>query len=142
MPSGGTSDYAPEMMHAAAKGEPYDCFVRPDTRIPFMAMPDAVDALLTLAAAPRDGADAHGLQRGRVQPVGRGDPRPRCSRRFPARAIDWEVDEKRQGIVDTWPADVDDSAARRDWGFAPRYDFERAFEEYLIPTIRERYALK
>src|SRR5438105_7953078 len=53
VPAGGTSDYAPEMIHAAARGEPYACFVRPDTRIPFMAMPDAVDALLTLAAAPR-----------------------------------------------------------------------------------------
>ena len=55
VPSGGTSDYAPEMIHAAAKGEPYACFVRPDTRIPFMAMPDGVEALLTLAAAPRAG---------------------------------------------------------------------------------------
>jgi nucleoside-diphosphate-sugar epimerase len=53
VPSGGTSDYAPEMIHAAAKGEPYHCFVRPDTTIPFMAMPDGVNALLTLAAAPR-----------------------------------------------------------------------------------------
>src|SRR5215831_17003296 len=53
IPSGGTSDYAPEMIHAAAQGEHYDCFVRPDTTIPFMAMPDGVDALLTLAAAPR-----------------------------------------------------------------------------------------
>src|SRR3954451_7368593 len=52
-PSGGTSDYAPEMIQAAAKGEPYSCFVRPDTRIPFMAMPDGVEALLRLAAAPR-----------------------------------------------------------------------------------------
>ena len=54
VPSGGTSDFAPEMIHAAAKGEPYACFVRPDTRIPFMAMPDGVDALLALAAAPRE----------------------------------------------------------------------------------------
>src|SRR5216683_6428813 len=54
MPSGGTSDYAPEMIHAAAKGEPYACFVRPDTTIPFMAMPDAVEALLTLSSVPRD----------------------------------------------------------------------------------------
>ena len=46
VPSGGTSDYAPEMIHAAAQGEPYACFVRPDTRIPFMAMPDGVEALL------------------------------------------------------------------------------------------------
>ena len=44
VPSGGTSDYAPEMIHAAARGEPYRCFVRPDTTIPFMTMPDAVDA--------------------------------------------------------------------------------------------------
>ena len=54
VPSGGTTDYAPEMLHAAAAGKPYACFVRPDTRIPFMAMPDAVDALLRLVAAPRE----------------------------------------------------------------------------------------
>src|SRR5687767_3404820 len=54
VPSGGTSDYAPEMLHAAARGEPYACFVRPDTRIPFMAMPDAIDALLRLAESPRE----------------------------------------------------------------------------------------
>src|SRR5204862_772215 len=54
VPSGGTSDYAPEMIHAAAQGKPYACFVRPETRIPFMAMPDAVDALLQLATAPRE----------------------------------------------------------------------------------------
>jgi nucleoside-diphosphate-sugar epimerase len=53
--------------------------------------------------------------------------------------ITYKVDEKRQGIVDTWPADVDDSAARNDWGYAPRYDLERAFSEYLIPMIRQRY---
>src|SRR4029079_15832260 len=53
VPAGGTSDYASEMIHAAAKGEPYDCFVRPDTTIPFMAMPDASAALLRLPARPR-----------------------------------------------------------------------------------------
>src|SRR5882762_6132264 len=53
MPSGGTSDYAPEMIHAAAQGEAYDCFVRPDTTLPFMAMPDAVEALVKVASAPR-----------------------------------------------------------------------------------------
>ncbi|MCA1561210.1 MAG: NAD-dependent epimerase/dehydratase family protein, partial [Acidobacteria bacterium] len=54
IPSGGTSDYAPEMIHAAARGEPYACFVRPDTRISFMAMPDGVAALLRLASVARD----------------------------------------------------------------------------------------
>src|SRR5258706_1287783 len=52
LPSRGTSDYAPEMIHAAAHGSPYARFRRPATRIPFMAMPDGVEALLTLAAAP------------------------------------------------------------------------------------------
>src|SRR5262245_13849473 len=50
MPTGGTSDFAPEMLHAAAAKKPYACFVRGDSRIPFMAMPDGVDALLKLAA--------------------------------------------------------------------------------------------
>jgi hypothetical protein len=54
--------------------------------------------------------------------------------------VTYHVDAKRQGIVDSWPMDVDDSAARRDWGFVPKYDFGRAFHEYLIPTIRQRYA--
>ena len=57
----------------------------------------------------------------------------------PGAAIGYRVDTKRQGIVDSWPAAVDDSAARRDWGFDPQFDFERAFREYLIPTIRRRY---
>jgi len=58
---------------------------------------------------------------------------------FPDATIDYKVDAKRQGIVDSWPAAVDDSAARHDWDFHPTYDFERAFSEYLIPTIRQRY---
>ena len=71
VPAGGTSDYAPEMIHAAARQEPYACFVRPDTRIPFMAMPDAVDALLTLAARQPGAADPDRLQPVGVQPHGR-----------------------------------------------------------------------
>ena len=82
--------------------------------------------------------DTGRLQRVRVQPDGRRDLR-RGERGVPQASITWEVDEKRQRIVDSWPADVDDSSARRDWGFAPRYDFQRAFDEYLIPTIREFY---
>jgi nucleoside-diphosphate-sugar epimerase len=61
-------------------------------------------------------------------------------RSFPDARITWDTDAKRQSIVDSWPADVDDSSARRDWGFAPRYDFDAAFRDYLIPRIRERYA--
>jgi len=139
MPSGGTSDYAPEMIHAAAKGEPYASFVRPDARIPFMAMPDGVEALLQLAAAPREALTRTAYNVAAFNPSAE-EVSQVVTRAFPDAEISWEVDAKRQGIIDTWPAAVDDSAARRDWGFAPRYDFERAFADYLIPTIRERYS--
>lgn len=138
VPSGGTSDYAPEMIHAAAKGEPYACFVRPDTRIPFMAMPDGVEALLTLAAARRESLSRTAYNVGAFNPSAE-EVRDIVLAAFPGAHITWENDVKRQGIVDSWPADVDDTAARNDWGFAPRYDFQRAFSEYLIPTIRDRY---
>jgi nucleoside-diphosphate-sugar epimerase len=138
VPSGGTSDYAPEMIHAAAKGEAYGCFVRPDTRIPFMAMPDGVDALLRLAAAPRARLTRTAYNVSAFNPSAE-EIRRVVLEAFPEAAITWQNDTKRQGIVDSWPADVDDRAARQDWGFAPRYDFERAFSEYLIPNIRQRY---
>jgi threonine 3-dehydrogenase len=54
VPTGGTSDYGPEMLHHAAQAKPYACFVRPDSQLPFMVMPDAIQALLLLEAAPRD----------------------------------------------------------------------------------------
>jgi nucleoside-diphosphate-sugar epimerase len=139
IPSGGTSDYAPEMIHAAAKGEPYACFVRPDTRIPFMAMPDGVDALLTLAAAPRESLTRTEYNVGAFNPSA-AEVRDVVLRAFPRAQITWQTDTKRQGILDSWPAEVDDSTARRDWGFAPRYDFRTAFDEYLIPEIRKRYS--
>jgi nucleoside-diphosphate-sugar epimerase len=139
VPSGGTSDYAPEMIHAAARAQPYACFVRPDTRIPFMAMPDAVDALLALARVPKGTLAQTTYNLGAFAPTA-DEIRTEVMRAFPGATITYQVDRKRQGIVDSWPEDVDDSAARRDWGFAPVYDFERAFREYLVPAIRSRYS--
>ena len=139
VPSGGTSDYAPEMIHAAAKGEPYPCFVRPDTQIPFMAMPDGIAALLKLAAAPKASLTRTAYNLAAFNPSA-DEVLTEVIRAFPDAEITWENDVKRQGIVDSWPADVDDTAARHDWGFAPAYDFQRAFRDYLIPTIRKRYA--
>ncbi|HSQ27745.1 MAG TPA: NAD-dependent epimerase/dehydratase family protein [Anaerolineales bacterium] len=138
VPSGGTSDYGPEMLHAAAKGEPYNCFVREDSTIPFMAMPDAVKALLGLAAAP-----ASALSR-RVYNVtsfslSAAEFRDQVLGYFPDAQIDFKPDYKRQGIVDSWPAGLNDNDARRDWGWKPDYDLERSFKEYLVPNIRQRY---
>jgi len=138
VPSGGTSDYAPEMIHAAAQSEAYDCLVRPDTKIPFMAMPDGIDALLKLASAPRERLTRTAYNLAAFNPSA-SEIRDVVVAAFPAARIGFAVDPKRQGIVDSWPAAVDDTAARRDWGFDPTYDFDRAFREYLIPTIRQRY---
>lgn len=138
MPSGGTSDYAPEMLHAAAKGEPYEAFVRPDTTIPFMAMPDAIKALLTLAAIPRENLSQHvynvtsfSLSAEEIAAI--------VKQSFPDARITYNSTPGRQNIVDSWPRDIDDSAARRDWGWLPDYDLKRAFNDYLIPTIRQHY---
>jgi threonine 3-dehydrogenase len=138
VPSGGTSDYAPEMIHAAVRGQPYECFVRPDTTIPFMVMPDGVDALLTLAAAPR-GALTRTEYNLRAFSLSAAEIRDIVLRECPAAVITFKVDDKRQAIVDTWPADVDDSSARADWNFNPIYDLPRAVHDYLMPTIRRRY---
>lgn len=138
LPTGGTSDYAPEMIHAAAQGQPYHCFVRPDSIIPFMAMPDAVRALLKLAQAPRStltrtvyNVTSFSLTAEAI--------RERVQAAFPEAEIDYRTDLKRQGIVDSWPADIHDAAAATDWGWEPEYDADRTFNDYLFPNIRQRY---
>ena len=138
VPSGGTSDYGPEMLHAAAKGEHYACFVREDTTMPFMAMPDAVKALLLLEAAPQEALTTHVYNITSFSLSAR-EFYNEVLHAFPDADISFVVDEKRQGIVDSWPMDQDDSRARRDWGWSPDYDLRRAFDEYLVPNIRQRY---
>jgi threonine 3-dehydrogenase len=138
MPSGGTSDYVPEMLHAAAMGKTYSCFVRPDARIPFMAMPDAVDAILKLANCEKQRLSRVVYNIGSFAPSA-SEVETIVRQAFPKGDIRYELDAKRANIVDSWPAYVDDTAARTDWGLAPKYDLRTAFAEYLIPTIKKRY---
>jgi len=137
LPTGGTSDYGPEMLHHAAEGRPYRCFVRPDTRMPFLTMPDAVRALTELAGAnapPRQVYNVTGFSPSaeELQQI--------VMEFFPSAEIDYEPDSRRQAIVDSWPAEVDDRAAQEDWGWAPKYGLRGAFDEYLIPAVLRRYA--
>jgi nucleoside-diphosphate-sugar epimerase len=138
VPSGGTSDYGPEMLHAAARGQSYACFVREDVRMPFMAMPDAINALLQLEASPREKLTSSVYNITSFSPTA-GAIRDIAVREFKNAIITFKPDDKRQAIVDTWPEDVDDSAARKDWGWRPKYDIDRAFHEYLIPHIKRHY---
>src|SRR5664280_1775322 len=109
VPSGGTSDYAPEMIHAAAQGKPYPCFVRPDTRIPFMAMPDGVDALLRLAAAPKANRPTPSTTSARSTPPPRRSGRS-CWRRFPTRRSPTRWTRKGRG---SWTPGPPTSTTRR-----------------------------
>lgn len=138
MPTGGTSDYGPEMLHSAAKGMPYECFVRKDSKIPFMVMPDAIKALLLIEKAPRE--DLSQL----VYNVTSFSPSAEeienfVKSAFPNSDISYKVHQSRQAILDTWPEDVDDTPARNDWQWEPEYDIHRSFDEYLIPAIKARY---
>jgi threonine 3-dehydrogenase len=138
-PTGGTSDFGPEMLHAAAQKQPYKSFVGPDAKIPFMAMPDAVTALVHLLEADRSKLSKTVYNVTAFSETA-GQIADRVRAAFPGAQISFEPDAVRSKIVDSWPEDMDDSLARADWGWKPAYDVERAFAEYLIPTIRQRYS--
>ncbi|MFZ1399034.1 MAG: NAD-dependent epimerase/dehydratase family protein [Candidatus Promineifilaceae bacterium] len=138
VPSGGTSDYGPEMLHAAAQGQPYRCFVREDSTIPFMAMPDAIVSLLRLWEAPRS-ALSRLVYNVTSFSLSAAEFMAEVQRHFPQAQISFEPDHHRQGIVDSWPAGLNDKLARQDWGWQPEYDVARAFDDYLVPNIRQMY---
>lgn len=138
-PSGGTSDYVPEMIHAAATGQPCVCFVRPSTRIPWMTMPECVQSLLDIGRMDRDrmsqsvyNVSSFSATAGEIAEVLRVH--------FPNTDIEFVPDENRQAIVDSWPGDVDISCANTDWNYSPRWNLEEAFEHYIVPGIRTHYA--
>jgi threonine 3-dehydrogenase len=139
VPSGGTSDYGPEMLHHAAQGLPYACFVREDSQLPFMVMPDAIKALVMLEAADREKLTQH-VYNVRSFSLTAENFLNHVVQAFPEAEISFEPHPARQGIVDGWPEDIDDSAARKEWGWIPDYDEQRAFQDYLIPSITERYS--
>ena len=138
LPSGGTSDYGPEMLHAAAQGVDYACFVRPDTKISFMAMPDAIKSLLMVMDAPREELSTN-VYNVAAFALTAEEFSERALKAFPQAKISYDSNPRRQGIVDSWPEDIDDARARKDWGWKPDYDVDRFFEEYFLPEIRKRY---
>ena len=138
LPSGGTSDYGPEMLHAAAQGKPYACFVREDTKISFMAMPDAIKSLMVLTETTREKL-SHTVYNIAAFALTAGEFRDRAVKAFPGADITFAPNPRRQGIVDSWPEDVDDSLACAEWGWKPDYDADAFFDEYFLPEIRKRY---
>jgi nucleoside-diphosphate-sugar epimerase len=138
VPSGGTSDYGPEMIHAAAQGEPYSCFVSEDSKLPFMSMTDAIRSLIAIWEAPSENLTRR-VYNVTAFAVTAKEIEREVKKHFPAAQISYEPVAWRQAVVDTWPADMDDSAARKDWGWKPEMDFEHAFGSYLVPGAKKNY---
>lgn len=138
VPSGGTSDYAPEMIHSAVQGKDYECFVRDDTTIPFMMMPDAIQALIQLAHAPVENLTRRTYNVTSFS-LSASEFATRLQQTYPDVTITYNPTLARQNIVDSWAHSLDDSRARADWGWSPEYDLDTAFDAYLLPNIEAHY---
>jgi nucleoside-diphosphate-sugar epimerase len=121
-PGGGTTDYAVEIFYEAIRHGRYTCFLRPDTSLDMMYMPDALRGIVELMEA-----DPGRLLHRNAFNVTAMSFTPEIlaeeiRRHVPGFAIDYQVDPIRQAIADSWPNSLDDSAARAEWGWEPRYD--------------------
>ena len=136
-PGGGTTDYAVEIFYQAIRYRHYTCFLRPDTALDMMHMPDATRAMLELMAAdPARLAHRNAFNIAAMN----FDPARLAAeirRHIPDFSIDYDVDPVRQAIADSWPRSVDDSVARAEWGWAPRYDIA-AMTQDMLARLGER----
>ncbi|MCT8973695.1 L-threonine 3-dehydrogenase [Microbaculum marinisediminis] len=123
-PGGGTTDYAVEIFHQAIRYRHYTCFLSADTRLDMMYMPDAIRAMIELMqadAARLNHRNAYNVTAMTITPA---ELAAAIERQIPGFVIDYEVDPVRQAIAESWPRSLDDSAARTDWGWTPRYDLD------------------
>lgn len=130
-PGGGTTDYAVEIFYQALREGRYTCFLRPDSRLDFVYMPDAIRGAIELMEA--DGSslrhrNAYNVTAMQLTPKELAEA---IRAHLPEFAIDYDVDPMRQAIADSWPRRLDDSAAREDWGWSPRYGLEEMTAEML-----------
>ncbi len=129
MPGGGTTDYAVEIFHYALRGKKYVCFLREDTVLPMMYMPDAIKAITMLAEAPTERL-VHRTDFN-VQAMSFA---PRDLVNEIRKYVDFEVEYRpdyRQKIADSWPRSLDDSAARREWGWKPDYNLQAMVKDIV-----------
>ena len=137
-PTGGTSDYIPEMLHSAAsRNQEYNCFVNKDTRLPFMIMPDAIDAIYKLMNVQKS------YLKNQIYNISAFSPsveefHNKILNYFPNFSITYDVNDERQKMVDGWPSDVCCKRALYDWDWKPKYNLDNAFSEYFIPYLKSK----
>ncbi len=131
LPGGGTTDYAVAIFYAAIQDGRYTCFVREDTVLPMMYMDDCVRATIELMEAPRERVAKHrGAYNVAAMSFSVGELAREIAARVPGFECRYEPDH-RQAFADTWPRSIDDSEARRDWGWRPAFDLARMTEVML-----------
>jgi len=116
---GGTTDYAVDIFHAALESGGYRCFLRPDSRLPMLYMPDAIRAVLQLMAAPQEllGCTSYNMGGLDFTPAELAEA---ITQQLPAFTMDYAPDSRQQ-IADSWPDSIDDAPARHDWGWQPNF---------------------
>jgi len=138
-PGGGTTDYAVEMFYAAVKGERYTCFVRPDTVLPMMYMPDCLKAAIQLMEADPSSLTRRADYNVAAMSFSAEELAAEIRKHVPSFQVEYRPDF-RQEIADSWPRSIDDSAAREDWGWGPSYDLSRMVENMLARLKRRLQA--
>ena len=141
IPSGGTSDFAPEMVHCAAQEIQYNCFVNKEVRIPFIVMPDAIKAVFQIMKVNKNDLHHTAYNITSFSPTV-DDFYMKTKQFFPSFNMIYKIDDKRQKIVNSWPDKINDHNARIDWKWNPEFDFEKAYADYLMPEINFKYKLE
>ena len=137
MPGGGTTDYAVDIYHYAVQGRDYECFLGPETSLPMLYMPDAIRATLQLMEAPADRLSARTSYNLAGMSFTPAEIAASISGELPGFRISYKPDF-RQAIADSWPASIDDSAARNDWGWKPEFDLDAMTKDMLL-HLGEKY---
>ncbi len=121
-PGGGTTDYAVEAFYQAVRYHHFTCYLRADTRLDMMYMPDAVRAMIELMEADPSCLRHRNAFNVTAMSITPSELAAAIRSHIPSFAIDYRVDPVRQAIADSWPRSIDDEAARREWGWRPHYD--------------------
>jgi threonine 3-dehydrogenase len=129
-PGGGTTDYAVAIYYEALKKKSYICFVRPDTILPMMYMPDAIKVLIDIAEADFAKLKHHCDFNVTAMSFSASELAESIRKRIPDLKVDYQPDFRQQ-IADSWPRSLDDSAARAEWGWKPDYDLDMMTDDML-----------
>ena len=129
-PTGGTTDYAVEIYYEAVLNNKYECFVRADTKLPMMYMPDAIKGTLDLMDAPLENLKHHSDFNFAGMSFSAQELADCIATKMPDFECTFNPDS-RQAIADSWPDSIDDSAASKEWGWKPSYDLEKMSDDML-----------